>query len=109
MKNWQIYVNKSHNYYLETSFSYGIPALFALLIMFLLHLYNSFVRLFVKERSKQDSYSLALLGFVCAYLLQWLFNDSTIGSSIIFWILLGIAVFFNIDKPTSLQKNIKKR
>lgn len=90
----KIYVDKPHSFYIDVAFGFGIIALLSLLCLFMFHLYNSFI-IMKKPIDNLISWRLALLAFFCAYLIQWIFNDSTIGSSIIFWVLFGLAVSLN--------------
>ncbi len=86
---------KNHNFYLSMAFGAGIPALLALLVLFALHIFQTVRSILRSVPSESAILRLALFGYFLAYLVQWLVNDSTIGSSIGFWILLGPAVALN--------------
>ncbi|MGE5454398.1 MAG: O-antigen ligase family protein, partial [Methylocystaceae bacterium] len=100
LKSWNSFVSKSHNQYIETAFSFGVPALLILVILFVSHLYRSFIDIY-RQRMQFGPVRLALLGFFCVYLIQWVFNDTTIGGSVVFWILFGVAVSLNYSKETA--------
>jgi hypothetical protein len=88
-------ITKPHNIYLGIAYGSGIPAMLALLALFLLHIYHTGRRLWLAERSENLALPAAIFLFFCAFAVQWLVNDSVIGSSAIFWTLLGIGVSLN--------------
>lgn len=89
-------VDKPHNMYLGTAFGSGLVALAALACLFLLHFYRTARMLVKSTKSGSEIYfPAALFTFWCAFLIQWLFNDSIIGTSAIFWTLFGLAVSLN--------------
>lgn len=89
-------INKSHNHYLEIAFSFGLMYLFILLLLFtnqiIIVLKNILPNTNLKNQTNTIIPMTALLGFYLAFLIQWIFNDSTIGSSIIFWVLMGVGI-----------------
>lgn len=92
-----IIVDKPHNMYLETIYGSGVFALIALLVLLLQHSFHT-VKVLLRGLGHHDMViPSAFFVFWCAYLLQWLFNDSIIGSSPVFWILFGMAVSLNIE------------
>lgn len=90
-------VTKPHNFYLEVAFSSGIFALLALVLLFIQHLYYT-IRLQIISKKNLMVLPAALFVFFCAFLIQWMFNDSIIATSIIFWVLFGVAVSFNTEQ-----------
>lgn len=88
-------VDKPHSAYLEMAYGSGFIALLAFLALLGWHFYFG-CRYLLNPRSKQDSgFQGALLAFFLAFTIQWLFNDSIIGTSVIFWTLFGISANFN--------------
>lgn len=92
LSSYDNYINKAHNWYLETCFAFGIFFIVAVVALILLHTINTWKRI---TKTNNSSWEIALFVFFIAYLIQWLFNDSTIGSAIVFWILWGFAVSIN--------------
>lgn len=89
-------IDKPHNMYLEVAFGSGVIALFSLIALILLHFYHTARKILKSVKSGSEIYFPAsLFAFWCAFLVQWLFNDSVIGSSTIFWTLFGISVSLN--------------
>lgn len=88
-------VDKPHNMYLETVYGSGIFALVALFALLLLHFYNTLKILLRGMGDREMVFPAALFVFWCAFLLQWLFNDSIIGSAPLFWVLFGVSVSLN--------------
>jgi len=85
-------VCKPHNMYLDVAFGSGIIALGALMALFLLHFLNTTIIIF----GKRNICSIApLFVFWCAFLIQWMFNDSMITTTPVYWGLFGIAVSLN--------------
>jgi hypothetical protein len=80
--------------YLEVAFDSGLIALTALLTLLMLHLFHTAKKI-IKGSSDTMMFTATLFVFWCTFLLQWLFNDSLIGTSPVFWILFGVAVSFN--------------
>jgi len=93
--DYKTLVDKPHNFYLAVAYGLGIPALLALLALFLLHFYHTGRYLLAAPRGPQLVFPTALYLFFSAYLVQWLFNDSVVGSAQIFWILTGVGVSLN--------------
>lgn len=89
-------VDKPHNMYLGVAFGSGVIALGALFILILLHFYNT-LRGLLKGKLTGGSIYLqaALFTFWCTFLIQFLFNDSLVTTSPVFWTLFGIGVSLN--------------
>ncbi|MFT9849635.1 O-antigen ligase family protein [Aneurinibacillus sp. REN35] len=87
-----VVVDKPHNMYLGIAYGAGVISLAAFLMLIVRHLWEH-IKWF-KSIGNKGRYSLvlSLLLAWCAYLVQALFNDSIIGTAIIFWILFGISV-----------------
>jgi O-antigen ligase len=90
---------KPHNFYLGMAFGSGIPALLAMLALFIIHFYHTSRRLLRAERNQAIIFPAALFLFFCGFTVQWLVNDSVIGSAVIFWTLLGVGVSLNLRHP----------
>lgn len=95
MGSYDNVITKPHNMYMSIAYGTGVPALLALLALFLLHFYHTGRRLWLAERSENLALPAALFLFFCAFTIQWLVNDSIIGSSAIFWTLMGIGASLN--------------
>lgn len=90
--------SKPHNWYLGIAYGSGIPALLSLLALFGLHFYYSTRKLLQEQSNEAKVFPAALYLFFCTFAVQWLFNDAVLGSTAIFWVLLGIAVSLNLEK-----------
>ncbi len=97
-------VTKPHNMYLGMAYGAGVPALLALLALFLRHFYYTGKRLLKGEHDDEVILPTALFVFFCTYIVQWLFNDSVVGSAAIFWVLLGVGVSVNMAGDIRLQR-----
>lgn len=86
------WVTKPHNMYLNVAYSLGIPALLILLFLLARHFCYSIKILITKAYDEDYVFIAALFAFWLAFLMQWLFNDSFIGTSPIFWVLFGVSV-----------------
>lgn len=89
--SYNLVVDKPHNMYVGLAFNSGIPVLLIFLGMICLWFYRSFIRIVQKKNEPQSIFHNAVLVFILAFLVQWTVNDSYIGTSPIFWILLGLA------------------
>jgi hypothetical protein len=88
-------ITKPHNFYIDMAYGSGIPALLAMLALFMMHFYHTSRRLLQADRNRAIIFPAALFLFFCAFTVQWLVNDSVIGSAAIFWTLLGAGVSIN--------------
>lgn len=87
-----IIVDKPHNNYLDYAFGSGIFALLAYLALLGGHFWQN-IKLLRKGIFNERRITLAsLFAAWCAYLVQAVFNDSTIGVSTVFWLLFGLSV-----------------
>lgn len=91
---YDVIVSKPHNFYLDLAYSSGIPALLAFMALVILYLFYTAREKIKAAGHGPAAFPTALFVFTCAFLLQWLFNDSVIGTSVIFWSLLGISVSY---------------
>ncbi|MGE5418096.1 MAG: O-antigen ligase family protein [Acidobacteriota bacterium] len=92
---YETWVDKPHNMYIATAFNSGIPVLICFLVLIGLHFYKTVRRLWENSFGDATALSAALFAAWLAFLIQYLFNDSTIGVSVIFWVLFGISVSLN--------------
>ena len=94
-------VDKPHNIYLGIAFGSGVVGLMALLTIILSYLLKTLSS--IKEKSCDIIYTPAIFLAIVAFLVQGLFNDSIIGLSIIFWLLMGVGIsIFNNNKGNSI-------
>jgi O-antigen ligase len=93
--SYHIIVTKPHNMYLNLAFSAGIFALFALLGLMLVHFYHSIRLLIMTLDSERGVFQAGLLVFWVAFSVQFFFNESIIGTSIIFWVFFGLGISLN--------------
>lgn len=91
-----IFVDKAHNFYLQTALNTGIISLLALLAIFVLYIVTS-VRIYIKEEFKNFTpfAGLACFTAVCGYLGAAFFNDSVVSVAPVFWVLLGLGIGIN--------------
>ena len=82
-------ISKPHNFYLGVAYGMGIPALLAMLALFLLVLWKEKPR---RGEGESTALTAALWSMAVCFMVQFLVNDSSIGISIIFWIMMGLLV-----------------
>ncbi|MEA4924898.1 MAG: O-antigen ligase family protein [Syntrophomonadaceae bacterium] len=92
---YQVVTTKPHNMYLDIAYGSGIPALLALLTLFVMHFYHTAKRLLTLKNSDAVVFPAALFLFFCTFAIQWLVNDPVIGAAAIFWPLMGVGVALN--------------
>lgn len=97
LSTYSILIDKPHNYYLEVAFGAGLTALLSLLVLWGYVLRQTGRAAF--QSPDHSRLAAALLAFLAVFLLQWLANDSALGSSLIFWSLLGVAVSASLKDP----------
>lgn len=82
------YIDKPHNWYLSLAYGSGIVALLGLVTIILYITKGTFD----KVSDKVDNKYIYIFGIgVIAYAVQGFYNDSIIGTAIIFWIFAGIS------------------
>lgn len=90
-----IVVDKPHNLYLQIFINEGGVALLAFLGICAVYLWDC-VRLYGKNPRTAGAFrGIGVALGVIGYLFAGLFNDSTVMTSAVFWILLGIGVGMN--------------
>lgn len=90
-----IVVDKPHNLYLQIFVNEGGIALLAFLSVCIIYLWDCF-RLYGGKRQDPNGLRGIAVGLgVAGYLFAGFFNDSTVMTSTIFWILLGVGVGMN--------------
>lgn len=101
---YNIVVDKPHNMYLGILIGSGVIALLAFLLLVVTILFNS-MKIVWAKKATQATYPalLAVLTATIAYLVQGMFNDSVVGSAIIFWVLLGVLA--SITKNKDIVRN----
>ncbi|MCR4436283.1 MAG: O-antigen ligase family protein [Clostridiales bacterium] len=99
-------LSKPHSLYLAVAFGAGIPALAVLLLLFILHFISSLRGMLAEKEAGLFRLRLALLAFYIAFLIQWLFNDSILGTSAIFWVLTGIAASLNYNYEKEMRSKM---
>ncbi|NLT20457.1 MAG: O-antigen ligase family protein [Syntrophomonadaceae bacterium] len=89
--SYNVGVDKPHNYYLFFAYSFGFPALALLVLLLSLILIKTGKATIISNMGKYNLFLSAVLVFLIAYLTQWFFNDSVVGSAVIFWALAGLS------------------
>jgi len=92
-----IFVDKAHNFYLQTALNTGVISLLALIAVFVMYFISS-IRIYIKEEFNDilACAGLACFTAVCGYLAAAFFNDSVVSVAPIFWALLGMGTGINI-------------
>ncbi|MDO4539552.1 MAG: O-antigen ligase family protein [Syntrophomonadaceae bacterium] len=83
-----VVASKPHNMYLGVSFGLGLPALLILLVMLGLIMWRERPQ---AARSR-DALPAALWCAIVCFLGQFLVNDSSLGTSVPFWLMLGLLI-----------------
>lgn len=91
-----IMVDKPHNMYIQIAINTGVISLIAFLVFILWFIINSF-KLYFKPQCINTYYiaGVSCTTAVVGYLVAGLANDSIIGVSAVFWILLGLGIACN--------------
>lgn len=85
-------VDKAHNYYLGIAYGSGVLALIAFVVLIAAHAIKH-IKIIKKGLNNDRQVNLAILFTTwCAFLIQWVLNDSVIGISVMFWILFGASI-----------------
>jgi hypothetical protein len=95
LNKYSTLITKPHSMYLGIAFGMGIPALLALLALFLLHIYYTARNLWRASASQSLVFPAAVFLFFCAFVLQGIFNDLVVSSGAVFWTLLGAGIALN--------------
>ena len=91
-------VDKAHNLYLQTAITTGLVSALALIALFAHFIITTFWSL-IKQQEEQGMFwlRLGILASVSAYSVSSLSTDSTVSSTPMFWIILGIGYALRKD------------
>lgn len=93
--NGTIVVDKPHNLYLQIFVNEGGVALLAFLAICALYFWDCFRLYGGKDQKRKKFRPIAVALGVAGYLFAGLFNDSTVLTAVLFWVLLGAGVGMN--------------
>lgn len=101
LRNYQtgsIFIDKPHDYYLQTAMNTGIISLIALLALFGIYFVSS-IRIYIKEEftTLKSITGLACFAAFCSYVVSGIFNDSVVSVAPVFWFLFGTGIGINIS------------
>ncbi len=101
-----IFVDKPHNYYLQTAMNTGVVSLLALLALFGIYFITS-IKVYIKEEFStfKSIAGLACFAAFCGYAVSAFFNDSVVSVAPVFWILFGSGIGINISLIKDKNKN----
>ena len=90
-------VDKAHNLYLQTAITTGWISAFALIAIFAYYIFSTFYSLIKSKNEETSSFWLriGILASVSAFSISSLATDSTVSSTPIFWIIIGIGFALN--------------
>lgn len=81
------YIDKPHNWYLNIAYGCGVIGL-GIFIAFILYLIS---KMFDSINTKKNDKFLYIFSIgVLAYVIQGVYNDSFVGTAIIFWVMAGL-------------------
>ncbi|MDQ0244816.1 hypothetical protein J2S09_002387 [Bacillus fengqiuensis] len=102
IETYKVIVDKPHNMFIGIAYGIGIVGFIAFLGIILLAL-GATIKALIKTKVNSPVFIATAMAII-AYLFQALFNDSIIGSTIIFWILLGTLVaLLNNEQETEVR------
>ncbi|HHZ01903.1 MAG TPA: O-antigen ligase family protein [Tissierellia bacterium] len=91
-----IVIDKPHNMYLQTAINTGVISLLALMAIWIIYLFDSFI---IYKDGNMESFTeymgAATFLSIIAYLVAGLFNDNVVSVAPLFWILLGMGIGIN--------------
>jgi hypothetical protein len=93
-EGFSVIVDKPHNMYLGLTYGAGILAGLSLLSIILIALFQFTRDTFTKD-NEINIYLFSISLGIITYCIQGLFNDSTIGAAVFFWVFLGLMVSKN--------------
>ncbi|HZG59603.1 MAG TPA: O-antigen ligase family protein [Anoxybacillus sp.] len=98
IETYTVIVDKPHNMYIGIAYGAGVIALLAFVAL-IFNITLSTIKHLIKNKLTNDEHIIfASVAIACfAYLIQALFNDSIIGTAVIFWVLLGLLASFLIQ------------
>ena len=99
-------INKPHCMYLQIGIQTGVLSLAAFVVFYLIYFISS-VKLYIRSRFSSFYAKLGLAIFVgtIGYMVSGLANDSNLGTSPIFWTLMGVGIAVNSKaKPLILNE-----
>ena len=102
-----VYVDKPHDFYLQTAMNTGVVSLLALLALFGIYFVAS-IKIYIKDEFStfKSIAGLACFAAFCGYAVSAIFNDSIISVAPVFWILFGMGAGINISLIKDKRKSI---
>jgi len=93
IETYTVIVDKPHNFYIGIAYGAGVIALIVF-VVFIVNIGLLTIKRLISTKLVDDKQAIfASISIACgAYLIQALFNDSIIGVSVIFWILISLLV-----------------
>ena len=93
--NPYMWVDKAHNLYLQTIVTTGLISALVLIGIFSHYIITTFLSLLKSQTDKNFWLRLGILASVSAFTISSLSTDSTVSSTPIFWIIIGIGYALN--------------
>ena len=93
--SYKYVIDRPHNWYLRMALSSGVPALIAVISLFIWYIIKFFKAFMKKETDPAgvfDNMDIGLFAGIIAFLLCGFINDSCITVNPLFWVLFGTAV-----------------
>lgn len=97
-------ITKPHSLYLDIAFGTGVLGLIIFLYMVFIPMQKCFRRIVLNRNVSENKELIAISFILLAYLIQGIVNDSIIGISVVFYILLGILT----SEITSKEEKVVK-
>jgi O-Antigen ligase len=96
IETYTVIVDKPHNMYIGIAYGAGVIALMAFLALIFNIALLTIKHLIKNKFIDNDEHIIfvSIAAACCAYLIQALFNDSIIGTAVIFWVLFGLLASF---------------
>ncbi len=104
-----VLIDKPHNMYIQAGINTGLISMLALMALFMIFIIDT-VSLYIKLPfgNSLNMLGLGLSAGCIGYMVTGIFNDSTVSTSSMFWVLLGCSIILNqIIKIKSKKDNEK--
>lgn len=100
-------VDKPHNIYLQIAANTGLASLIALLIIWLIYIFNSLKLYWKIKFNSTDKYvGMACFISVLGYLFAGIFNDQIVSVAPLFWCILGLGISINSKLKVKEAENV---
>lgn len=107
-KTRNVFDVKGHSWYMTSAIEIGVLAVIMLIAFYIVYAVKA-VKNFYKAKGRTKWLVLGILSSTFCYMVGCLANDSTVNTSVVFWIILGLGIALNIFLENEEKIEVKQK